>query len=180
MRSQGKRRRFHQTLDRSLCWRVVSLLDATKERRNAGNGNDCASPVFSFLLGHLIGNSPCDEKRSVEVDLLRLEEQLVGHIQECMEWTNASVRHEHVDSSESSHCFVDYLQFAAVRWRELTSQSPLVSAHLCGSLHIGDVAWYQDGPTSGGFHFSLHSVHVPLRLSAQMMKNQVCSVSSSS
>jgi len=69
----------------------MSLLDATKERRNAGDGNDGSTPVLPFLLSHLIGNGSSNKKRPVEVNLLSLQEQLVGHVQECVEWANASV-----------------------------------------------------------------------------------------
>lgn len=77
----------------------MGLLDTAKEGRNTRNGNDRSTSVFPLLFGHLIGDGPRDKERSVKVDLLRLEEELVWHIQESMEWADSSVRDEHVDSA---------------------------------------------------------------------------------
>jgi hypothetical protein len=115
MRSQCKGGRFHQTLDGSFCWRIMGLLYPTKERRDTGDGDDCASTMLPLLLCHLISHCSSYEERPVEVDLLCLEEQLVWHIQERVEWANAGVGNQDIDPPESLDCFFDYLQGAVFK-----------------------------------------------------------------
>jgi hypothetical protein len=79
----------------------MGLLDAAKESRDTRDGDDCTSTMLAFLLSHLVRDSSGDEEGAVEVDLLRFEEQLVGHIQKGMEWADAGVGDKDVDSSES-------------------------------------------------------------------------------
>jgi len=109
MGCQCERGRLHQTLDSSLGRGVVRLLNSPKESRDTGYGDDRPTPMLSLLLGHLIGDSPCDEEGAVEVDLLCLDEEIIWHVQEGMERANPCVRDQYIDSTVCSYSFLDDL-----------------------------------------------------------------------
>jgi hypothetical protein len=109
MRCQRERRRLHQALDRCLCRGVMRLLYASEKGRDTGNGDDRPTPMFSLLLGHLIGDRSCDEKGSMKVDLLGLEKELIRHVQEGVEGTDSSIRYEDIDPTVRLDSFLDNL-----------------------------------------------------------------------
>lgn len=69
----------------------MRLLYPSEKGRDTGDGDDRSTSVLSLLLGHLIGDSSRDKEGPVEVDLLCLEEEVVRHVQEGVERTNACV-----------------------------------------------------------------------------------------
>lgn len=87
----------------------MRLLHTSEKRRDAGDGHDRAPTMYAGLLGHLVCDRSGDEKRAVEIHLLRLEKDGIGHVEKGVKRANAGVGDEDVDSAKCFDGFFDNL-----------------------------------------------------------------------
>lgn len=128
----------------------MCLLHTSEKRRDAGNGHDRAPTMYAGLLGHLVCDRSGDEKRAVEIHLLGLEKDGIGHVEKGVKRANAGVGDEDVDSAKCFDGFFDNLQSVEISKRQSPLgllhhiQKEMTSSHPIRGRHVRDIARDQD------------------------------------